>query len=151
MTPRSMLLPPSEVFRNELDRLFSSFLGDWNERWPLGLEGAHAFPAVNLWDDEKCFYVEAEIPGLKLENIDVSMTGDELCIKGERKAEPTPDAVYHRRERGSGSFTRVLTLPTKVDSEHVRAALKDGVLTVTLPKAKETQPRKIEVKVLEQK
>jgi HSP20 family protein len=106
------------------------------------------FPALNAWEDAENFYVEAELPGLALEDLEISLADtDALSIKGERK-EPACQGTWHRRERAFGTFERTLTLPGAVDAERVEANLKLGVLTVKLPKAAELKPRKIEVKAV---
>ena len=74
------------------------------------------------------------------------MVGDELTLKGRREPEDGQQATYHRRERGTGSFTRVLTLPIEVDADKVEASLAQGVLTIRLPKAESAKARKIQVK-----
>jgi HSP20 family protein len=127
-------------FRRDLDRLFGDFLGD---AWaPEG----RAFPPVNLWEDEQNFYAEAEVPGLKLADIDIHLMGNELSLRGERKSETQEGVSYHRQERETGGFARVVRLPVEVEAGKVEAALKNGILTITLPKAAAARPRRIEVK-----
>ena len=103
------------------------------------------FPAINVWDEGDALVAEAELPGLKSEDIDVSVVGNELTIKGERKPLTEAGVSYHRHERGTGSFTRVLRLPVEVNAENVQATLRDGVLNVRMPKAEVAKPRKISV------
>ena len=134
-----------KLTENELDRLFDSFVDGFPSVDPFGTFGGRTFPAVNVWEDGTTLYAEAEIPGLAMDQVDVSVLGDELTIKGERKGAGVEGATYHRRERGVGSFVRVLRLPVEVDADKVEAALRDGVLTITLPKAQAALPRKIEV------
>jgi HSP20 family protein len=106
-----------------------------------------AYPALNLWQDEESFYVEAELPGMKLDDLEILATGsDQLTIKGKREAPPVEQGVWHRRERGYGGFARVLNLPHEVDTDHVEAEFKQGVLCVKLPKREEVKPRRITVK-----
>jgi HSP20 family protein len=104
-----------------------------------------AFPAVNVWQHGETIFAEAEVPGLKLDNLEIFVVGNELSIKGNREAK-NGETVYHRRERGAGAFTRVLTLPADVDSNKVEAMLKDGILTLTMPLAETAKARKIAVK-----
>jgi HSP20 family protein len=111
--------------------------------------GRRTFPALNLWEDEQNFYAEAELPGFKTGDVDVSVAGNTLTLQGERKAAEQEGLTYHRRERAFGTFSRVVELPFPVEAEKVKAALKDGVLTITLPKAEAAKPRKIEVRLLE--
>jgi len=98
-------------------------------------------------EDKDNYYVRAELPGLKAEDLDISVTGDTLSISGERKL-PAEDekAKYHRREREAGRFSRILSLPARTDTKKVEAVCTDGVLTVTLPKAEAAKPKQISVK-----
>jgi len=112
--------------------------------WPV--PGRVTFPALNVWSDESNLFVEAEVPGLGLNDLDVAVVGDELTIGGERRQVPKEGVAHHRRERGIGKFSRSVRLPFAVDATAVRAQLQSGVLTVTLPKAPELRPRRIEVK-----
>ena len=126
----------------EVERLFSEFFGVA----PRGLWG-EAAPALNLWEDDSNLYVETELPGYKLGELEIVVQKNELSLKGERKTEEIKDVRFHRRERGMASFARVIRLPAEVESDKVQAALRDGVLTITLPKAEEAKPRKIQVHV----
>ncbi len=133
--------------RSEMDRLFDSAFEGF-PRLTRDAWFAPTSPAVNVWEDTDNVYAEAELPGLKLDDIELLVMGDELTIKGERKDVCEDEVSYHRKERGAGSFNRVFRLPVGVDAEKVEATLRDGVLTVTMPKADEAKPRKIEVKTL---
>ena len=130
-----------ERLRHEVDRLFSDF-SEGTE--PLF---SRAYPAVNVTEDGEIFYVRAEIPGVKPEDLEISTVEGRLLIRGQRKIE-TGDtgASYHRRERDGGFFRRTIGLPSRVDPGKVSAGFKNGVLTVTLPKSEESKPRKITVK-----
>ena len=118
---------------------------------PLGRVGPGtrrpvAYPAMDIWQDNNCLYVEAELPGLELEDLEILVTGgDQLSIKGERKSQSAEGETFHRQERGFGQFSRLMTLPMDVDSERVQANFRNGVLTITLPKREEAKPRKIVV------
>jgi HSP20 family protein len=108
---------------------------------------AGVFPALNVSEDEDNLYVRAELPGVLPEDIEITTKENNLIIKGERKIAAEGERVsYHRREREAGSFRRIISLPTRVDGDKVTAACKDGVLTVTLPRAAEVKPRQIKVK-----
>jgi HSP20 family protein len=109
------------------------------------------FPPINAWEEGDKIKVEAEIPGVKIEEVEVSFENGELTLKGEKKFEGNDSATLHRRERLYGSFSRTLRLPWEVTAENISAELKDGVLTVTLPKAEAAKPRKVAVKYLEKK
>jgi len=83
-----------------------------------------------------------------MEDLEVLVTGDELTIKGQRHEAQQEGASYHRRERGVGSFNRSVRLPVGIDASKVQARLQDGILTITLPKAEGSRPRKVEIKSL---
>jgi HSP20 family protein len=108
---------------------------------------AGVFPLMNVTEDKNNYYVRAELPGLKADELDISVTGDTVSISGERKL-PVEDekAQYHRREREAGRFSRIVSLPAQVDTDKVEARSIDGVLTVVLPKAEVTKPKQIAVK-----
>lgn len=135
-----------EVFGPGFNGLFDEFLrGAPFGRLAASGNGA-AFPALNIWEQDHQFYVEAELPGLKMEEIELSVAGNELTIKGERKADAKDGQAYHRRERGAGPFSRLVRFPVDLDAERAEARLQDGVLTLTLPKHQAAQPRKIQVR-----
>src|SRR2546430_362664 len=113
--------------QGEMDRLFG-----WGGE-PRSL--APAYPLVNVWDDQEAFHVEAELPGVRQDDLKVAVTQrNVLTISGERRAEPEVNVSWHRRERGFGRFQRVLTLPAPVDADRVEAKLEGGMLHLTLPK-----------------
>jgi len=134
---------PFSVLRSAVNRALDEFPYvheiPWMGRGPT-------FPALNVWADDENLFVEAEIPGVKAEDLETYAVGKELTIKGRRFLPSDGNQTFHRQERGNGEFTRILTLPVDVETEKVHAALRDGVLTLTLPKAKAAKPRKIEVK-----
>ncbi len=130
--------------RREMDRLLDGFSPRLDGGW---WTSATAFPALNVWEDGDSLYAEAEIPGVSKNDVEVYTVGSELTIKGTRKGREGEDLAYHRRERGAGDFTRVVTLPVEINADKVQASLKDGVLTVTLPKADAAKPKKITVKM----
>ena len=93
-------------------------------------------------------YITAELPGISGKDLDITVEEETVLIKGERRAEPEgEDVSYHRRERGEGKFSRTVTLPMRVVAESVTAETRDGILKLTLPKAEEVKPKKIEIKV----
>ena len=131
---RNLLWNPWHELMN-LDRAFTPFFG-----------GACEFPPTNVWTSDNGITVTFEMPGIKPENIEVSAKADTLTVKGQRVVEEAPEgAQYFRRERGEGTFSRSYALPFKIDQEQVQASYVNGILTVTLPKAKEVQPRKISI------
>ena len=134
---------PVQQLRREMDRLLSGFAGNVSEMaWPLAGRGR---PALNAWETDEGFHVELELPGVKGDQIELSVVGDELSIKVERPDVEQEGTTYHRRERPVGSFARVFRLPLPVDADRVAADLRHGVLTITLPKAESARPRKIRV------
>ena len=103
-------------------------------------------PAIEMFEKDDKFMVKAELPGMKEEDIDVSVVGDTLTIKGERKAESeVKEEDYYCCERSYGSFTRSITLPSSVEAKNIEASYENGVLEVSLPKAAEIKPKKITV------
>lgn len=108
---------------------------------------AGVFPLMNVTEDKDNFYVRAELPGLKPDQLDISVTGDSLSLSGEREI-PAEDesAQYHRREREAGKFSRIVTLPSQVDTGKVDARCADGILTVVLPKAEAAKPKQVAIK-----
>ena len=121
--------------QDEFDRLFESPLTAWS-------------PALDVREDKDSFIIRAELPGLKREDIEVSLQDGALVISGERKFEKAEEGVeVHRQERYYGKFQRALTLPEPVAADKVKADYRDGVLTVTLPKTEEAKPKKIDVSV----
>jgi HSP20 family protein len=136
------LIPAVSGFRGELDRLFDSFFHDvtpWGERgWG---------PPLDVEETDKEIHVRAEIPGVKPEELDISISGNALVISGEKKeCEDKREKGYVYQERRYGSFRREVALSTAVDAGNVQADYQDGVLSVTLKKAAEALPRKIQVK-----
>lgn len=150
---------PFDELRDELDRFWTTLtaappLHGWGAR-----PGEGVFPAVNVSESDDAVTIEAELPGLDTSDIDITVHGDELVLKGSRpeSAEPSREAgdaanpaaervTWHRRERGSGAFERRLTLPVAVDASRVEARLIQGVLTVTCPKTAASQPQKVVVR-----
>lgn len=107
--------------------------------------GTSTFPPLDIRTDAENVYVTAELPGVPLEALELSISGDTLSLKGERKAPAAADEKFHRRERAFGHFSRLVGLPEPVDADRIQAALKDGILRVTLPKAESAKPRQIKV------
>jgi len=149
-----------QSFRNDMQRLFDQV---WNRgffpslprafdvepiwrQWPS--VGA-AQPAVDYAEDEKAYHITAELPGMSEKEVDVSLSGDTLTIKGEKRSEKEEKAKnYYLSERSYGSFQRSFTLPDGTDRDKIEASFAAGVLTLTLPKTAEAvkQQKKIEVK-----
>jgi len=131
------------VLRGELDRLFDSSFGP-AFRTPGSF--SRWAPALDVYQDKDQFTVVAELPGLKKEDIELSLHDGVLTFSGERKQEKKGEEGY-RNERFFGRFQRSVTLPTNVDGNKVKATYQDGILKVVLPKAEEAKPKQIEVSV----
>ncbi len=131
-----------EQLQRRMNRLFQNTFGrEWTP-WQTGV-----YPLVNISEDKDHLYVRAELPGVKPEDLDITIKDNSLVLRGERKiAEEAKNVNYHRRERESGFFRRVVRLPSPVDPGRVEAVCKDGILTVTLAKPEEIKPRQIQVK-----
>jgi len=135
----------SELARlhDEMDNLIGSFFGDSD--WPVW--GHRRWPALDIAESDNEFIVKAEIPGCKPEDIDISVHGNVLTIKGEKKQEEEKkEKGYYHVERSYGSFRRDLTLAAEVDTAKIQAECRDGVITITLPKSEKAKPTKIKVK-----
>lgn len=133
---------------NELQQLqhdLNQAFDRWNE--PGAGPGWSAFPALRVWEQDHDLYVEAELPGVELDQLEIFVTGgNQLTIKGGRRLPTVDKATEHRQERLVGSFVRSLTLPAPVDDAKVEAKLEHGVLTLKLPKQEEAKPRRITIK-----
>lgn len=129
--------------QNEMNQLFENFLGR-GYLTPV----RSVFPPVNIYEDGQNLYLTAELPGMEAKHIEIHAEADSIQLKGERKIESEGEKVcYHRRERESGSFNKKITLQTRIATDKVTAVVNDGILKITLPKAEEAKPRKVEIKV----
>jgi HSP20 family protein len=143
-------------FRSEMDRLFDRFgfpslrrMFDMEPAWRPSSTFTFSAPAIDMSEDDKAYKITAELPGLDAKDVDVSVTGDRLVLKGEKRQEKEEkDKNYYFSERSYGSFQRAFELPTSVDRDKVTADYSKGVLTITLPKTADAQKqsKKIEVK-----
>ena len=134
---------PFHQLRDEMDRLISGFIRPAADG--LLPPVFRSQPAANVWEQDVVLLVEMELPGIKSDQVDVSVSGGELTVKINRPEVVQEGVTYHRRERPVGSLARVLRLPIEVDADRVEAELRDGVLLITLPKAESAKPRKITV------
>jgi HSP20 family protein len=131
--------------RSEMDRLWDEYFGPGRRAFQP-MEEAW-MPAVDVSETADKVTVKAEIPGMEAKDIEISMVGDTLTIKGEKKVErEEKDENYHMVERSYGSFSRAMKLPAVVEADKVEATYKNGVLTVVLPKKEEVKPKAIEIK-----
>jgi HSP20 family protein len=113
----------------------------------LAFGGSLFAPRFDVKETKDGYVIKADLPGVKDELVDVSLTGNQLTISGQREEEPRDEGEqYFMVERTHGSFARTFSLPDSVDSEHVTAVLKDGVLTLHIPKRPEAQPRRIGIR-----
>ena len=127
----------------DIDDLFDSFFRGLDRPFA----GYKVWPAIDVAEEEDAIVVRAEIPGCKAEDIDISVYGNTLTISGEKKlSEEKKEKGYYHVESTYGSFRRELTLPTDVDRDKIDATCKDGVLSITLPKAEKAKTVKIKVK-----
>jgi len=138
---------PNELatLRSGMDDWFESFFRGLDR--PLPFLGQRTWPAIDVAEKEDAVLVRAEVPGMKPEEIDISVYGNTLTISGERKEakEDEGDGFYHV-ESTYGSFRREVVLPTDVDEKKIEAVCKDGILSVTLPKAEKSKAVKVQVK-----
>ena len=144
---RGQQYDPFEQAQREFDSLLGRFLGDRQANGSNG-GGALAPYAVDVREDGDHIYVEAELPGFKKEDVDITLENQQLTIAAERREETGEKAKkgeHLLRERRYTRFLRSFTLPPTVDEQTVNAELADGVLTITLNKREETKPRKISV------
>ncbi|MGO8762570.1 MAG: Hsp20/alpha crystallin family protein [Desulfobaccales bacterium] len=131
--------------RREMDRFWDDYFGSGRRGLqPLQAEFA---PAVDVTETADAIVVKAEVPGMDAKDINISVTGDVLTIKGEKKSErEEQEENYHVVERSYGSFSRSLSLPGAVKLDKIEAKYDKGVLTVTCPKKEEVKPKAIEIK-----
>jgi HSP20 family protein len=129
--------------RTDMDRLFNAFFGGLSEE----REGFWS-PVLDIEENNGNLMVKAEIPGMTKDDIKVTVRDNMLSITGERKQEEeTKDKTFHRIERCYGKFSRVITLPTELQSDKIKATYKDGILNITLPKSESAKPKQIDVEV----
>ena len=130
-----------ERIRQGLDELSRSYGEKEKERGR-----ANVYPPLNIYEEPDRLLITAELPGVRVEELDLSIEGDTLTLQGKRdNRQSEPGVSYHRREIESGSFSRAIALPVKVDTERVAAKFTNGVLTITLMKAAAATPRQIKV------
>ncbi len=128
---------------DEMDNLFERFFGDRALRQS---DGRTWWPALDISEREDAVVIRAEVPGMKPEDIDISVHDQTVIITGEKKeAVEAKEETYHRVERAYGTFRREVTLPTALDTDKVKATYKDGVLEVRLPKSEAAKPKRVEV------
>ncbi len=152
MNTRTMLAPATtamDSLRHEIDRAFDRLTTPaLASVWPTTrfLDAIRPHPAVNMIEDDNNLRFEAELPGVRATDLDVTVADHMLTISGRRTLESPEDATSLRRERSTHTFERIVRIPTGVDSDQIDATLADGILTVTLPKAEGTRTRRIAVR-----
>ena len=130
------------TLREAMDRLFDDAFTR-----PLTLRDGWSVPAIDMFQTDNDVVVKASIPGFKTDDVQISVTGDILTLKGEMKQEDEKqEKAWHMREQRWGSFERAVALPTEVIADKAKAEFENGVLTITLPKADEVKPKTITVK-----
>jgi len=133
------------MFRREMDHVFERFFGEFPS---LELPGMAWTPRLDVTETKDSLVVKAELPGLEAKDLDISVSGKTLTIKGERKQEKEEkDEHHHLIERSYGAFSRMVELPAPVAADKIKAAFKSGVLTITLPKTEEGKRKAIPIKV----
>jgi len=140
---------PTDILsmQREMNRMFDRFFrgGEVDES---ELTPSTWLPAVDLVEKDNKFVAKVELPGVKKDDVKITLSDNILTVRGEKKEEKeTRESNYHRLERSYGSFQRSFTLPTTVENDKVDAEYKDGILTITLPKAEEAKRKQIDVKV----
>lgn len=133
---------------SQFNRLQRQMEQSWTGNWPgFSSAGSAVYPPMNIYDDSENFIVRAEVPGVDAKDLDISVAGNTLTVRGKREVEPVEEGCcYHRRERSSGEFRRAFTLPEHVDSSKVVASMNNGILEIRLPRAEQARQRKIEIK-----
>ncbi len=131
-----------------MDGLRRQLAGVFDDACDCTAPTSHTTPAMNLWDEAEALVAEVDVPGMRADDIEIQVHGRQLTIKGKRELECPENARCYRQERVAGSFERSLTLPVAVEVAQVKATLKDGVLTLRLPKVAEAKSRKIEIEGL---
>ena len=124
--------------RQQLEQMFDDT--------PQQQASSGVFPLTNLTEDKDNYYVRAELPGVKGDELDIQVTGNNLAISGQRKiAAEEEGAKYHRKEREAGKFSRMIGLPGEVDTDRVEAKLENGILTIVISKAEIAKPKQISI------
>ncbi|WP_297210034.1 MULTISPECIES: Hsp20/alpha crystallin family protein [Thermodesulfovibrio] len=134
-----------EEIRKEMDRLFEEFLSPVRRRRVVSSEGIIS-PNVDIFERGGEIVIQAELPGVRKEDVELTITDDRLIIKGEiKRAEGLKEEDYILNERNYGPFTRTINLPADIDKSNVKAGLKDGILEIILTRKAEAKPREIKI------
>lgn len=130
-----------DLLRSQMNRLYTDFdsFYEGDSTW----RATNGMPRTNLYDDGNQFAIQAEVPGMTKDDISIKIQGNYLELSGTRKSDAPEGYKAHRIEREAASFTRSFTLPSEVDAEKVNASLKNGILSLTLPKAEAAKPKQV--------
>lgn len=126
-------------FPYEFDKIFNDVFNPHHYR-----RRKASYPPLNITEDENNIYIRAETPGINIEDMEITITAKDLIIKGERKL---PEGRYFRQERPSGVFQRIVSINTTIDADNVTASMKDGILSIVLPRAGAAVPRKVDIAI----
>ncbi|WP_027720537.1 Hsp20/alpha crystallin family protein [Maridesulfovibrio zosterae] len=126
-------------FPYEFDKIFHDVFNPHHYR-----RGKASYPPLNIGEDENKIFIRAEVPGISIDDVEITITAKDLVIKGERKL---PEGRYFRQERPSGIFQRIVSINTPVDANNVTASIKDGILTIVLPKSEASRPKKVDIAI----
>jgi HSP20 family protein len=142
MPSEIMKFPSFSIFKDEMNKLFDNFLEKG------GSSRANWLPLMDISETNENLIIKAEVPGVESKDIDISITGNTLTIKGEKKSEKEEkNKNYHFVERKYGAFSRSVTLPVSVKTDQIKAEYKNGILEISLPKIEKSQVKKIPVKI----
>ena len=141
---RSKLNPmvPLDELRHEMERLFENFVGTS----PGDLLRGHKMPSVDVWEQNDLLLIQAEVPGVSMDQLEVYVVGKQLTIKGHRPSCSSESVCLHRQEQQTGDFERTLTLPVEIDPDRMEAKLDNGLLTITVTKPVISGVHRVQVK-----
>ena len=140
------LFQEMDMLRREIDQAFRGLgKSSFNPSFLPGI-GTGDYPRLNLSEDENNYYIEALVPGIDPNDLDLNLMRGTLTLSGERKEEQAKERTWHRHERGAGKFMRTIELPDAVDGAKVDAEYRNGVLLITLAKPQSVKPKKISVR-----
>ncbi len=140
------LFKEMDSFAGEMDQVFRGLgFGNLLEQTLAPTLGARTYPRINLREEKENYIVEALIPGIDPKNLEMTVLKGVLTLSGERNHNPEKQGTWHRRERSTGKFMRAIDIPAEIDVDKVKADYRDGLLSVTLPKAAGEQPKRIEI------
>jgi HSP20 family protein len=135
-----------ESLQQDMNRMLTGQQADERGRRGRAWRRSPTYPLMNIWSSADGLVIDAELPGVDPKDVDISVTGDQLILRGKVNAGADMDGeTYHRRERPAGEFTRTLQLPFRADSGAVKANYKNGVLRLAVPRSEDEKPRKIAI------